>query len=442
MAKRSPWLRWTLAGAALVIAAAISAPFLVPLSRFIPQLTELAAKALGQPVAIADLRLQLLPTPHVSAYGVRVGKREEVKIEELHIVPDLMSLLSGRHAVSEIRADKVELKEAALAFPGKMPKGGETMVVIRRVSLRHVKLQHSAFKLPEFDLDMELGADLQPEQALFRSLDGALRLTLDPVGAGRANVQLVAKRWRLPLAAAPLTFDSLKAEGVLAGKRLSVATIEGKLYGGTLAASARADWTRQWQVAGKANVAAVDVARVQQALGSKPRLSGRLNADASFSSSANLPEQLGAALQLDGSFNVVGGEYRGVDLAKVGDLAGSKGAGGSTRFDELRGVLQLRGKQIRVHNLCARSSALVAAGFVEVAPDQTLSGRLGVSVAKTGGFLGVPVALSGTAQDPVVRPTKGYTIGAVVGTVLLPGVGTALGAYAGSAIEGRAGDCR
>ena len=32
---------------------------------------------------------------------------------------------------------------------------------------------------------------------------------------------------------------------------------------------------------------------------------------------------------------------------------------------------------------------------------------------------GVPVALSGTAQDPVVRPTRGYTIGAVVGTVLL-----------------------
>jgi len=84
----------------------------------------------------------------------------------------------------------------------------------------------------------------------------------------------------------------------------------------------------------------------------------------------------------------------------------------------------------------------VAGGFVEVAPDQALSGRLGVSVARTGGFMGVPVSLSGTAQDPVVRPTRGYTIGAVLGTVILPGVGTALGGSAGSALEGQTSDCR
>jgi hypothetical protein len=102
----------------------------------------------------------------------------------------------------------------------------------------------------------------------------------------------------------------------------------------------------------------------------------------------------------------------------------------------------LRGKRVRIDSLCARSSALVAGGFVEVAPDRTLQGRLGVSVAKTAGFVGVPVALSGTAQDPVVRPTRAYTIGAVVGTVLLPGVGTALGGSAGSALEGAAGDCK
>ena len=76
-----------------------------------------------------------------------------------------------------------------------------------------------------------------------------------------------------------------------------------------------------------------------------------------------------------------------------------------------------------------------------MAPNQTLTGRLGVSVARTGGFMGVPVSLSGTTQDPVVRPTRGYTIGAVVGTVLFPGVGTALGASAGGALEGRFADC-
>jgi hypothetical protein len=147
-------------------------------------------------------------------------------------------------------------------------------------------------------------------------------------------------------------------------------------------------------------------------------------------------------LAVNGPFSVANGIYRGIDFAMVGDLTGSKGAGGSTRFDELRGVLKLLGKRIRINNLCVKSPALRAAGFVELAPDQALTGRLDVSVAKTGGFVGVPVALSGTRQDPVVRPTTGYTIGAVVGTVLLPGVGTALGASAGGAVEGKAGDCK
>jgi cytochrome c biogenesis protein CcdA len=86
-----------------------------------------------------------------------------------------------------------------------------------------------------------------------------------------------------------------------------------------------------------------------------------------------------------------------------------------------------------------RSPSIVAGGYVEIAPDQKLSGRLDVSMAKTGGFVGVPVSLGGTTSDPSVSPTKGYVIGAVLGTVLLPGIGTSLGASAGSALEGKSG---
>jgi hypothetical protein len=70
-----------------------------------------------------------------------------------------------------------------------------------------------------------------------------------------------------------------------------------------------------------------------------------------------------------------------------------------------------------------------------------LSGKLDVSAAKTGGFVGVPVALSGTTADPTVRPTKGYMIGAAIGTVLLPGIGTAIGSSLGSRTEGTT-DCK
>jgi hypothetical protein len=85
-----------------------------------------------------------------------------------------------------------------------------------------------------------------------------------------------------------------------------------------------------------------------------------------------------------------------------------------------------------------RSPALIAGGSLEIAEDQKLSGKMSVSVAKTGGFVGVPVSLSGTVADPGIKPTTAYTIGAVVGTLILPGIGTGIGASAASAIEGSA----
>jgi len=441
MAKRRRWLRWTLGIAAVVLVAAVVAPFLVPLDSFVPRVSAEASAAIGQPVSIAELKLHLLPTPRVAAHGVRVGKRDEVRIEELQIVPDLLALLRGERALRLVRAQKVEIKEAALKIVEKMPKGGTPMAV-RRVALMDVHLQHSALRLPAFNLEADLGEALAIEGVRLESLDGAMKVHLDPEGPGKARVLLTAVKWRLPLAAAPLVFESLTASGTLAGKRLELPEIDGRLYGGVLKGRASADWQKLWQLSGASQLSAIDVAGVQQALGRKAQLTGKLAASAKFSAAARSPEQLAGALVLDGPFEVSGGAFHGVDLTRVADLTGSRGEGGATKFDELRGKLQLRGKRVRVEELCARSSALVAGGFVEVDPQQQLSGRLGVSVAKTGGFAGVPVALSGTTENPTVRPTKGYTIGAVVGTVLLPGVGTALGGSAGGAMEGRPANCK
>jgi len=433
-------VRRLLIAVALAVGTAIAVPYLVPVARFIPEIAQRASTSLGQRVRITDLKVHLLPTPRLVAAGVRIGTKDEVAIGELEIVPGLLSFLSGPREIRLLRAEKVELKEAALSITDRMPKGGDP-VDVRRLILRDIRLQHATLKLPPFNVDVQLGRGLEVEMARIGTSDGTLTLLVDPDGAGRAVVKLDARPWRLPFPAASLVFDSLKANGILAGKRLELSKIEGRQYGGTLTASARLDWTKSWQLSGTAILAGVDLAAAQTALHVEPRLSGQLSANAKFAATAKSPDQLAGVLAVDGPFNVLDATYRGVDLAKVGDLTGDKGAGGSTRFDDLRGVLLLRGKRIRINNLCAKSSALRAAGFVEVAPGQALTGRLDVSVAKTGGFVGVPVALSGTRQNPVFRPTKGYTIGAVLGTVLLPGIGTVLGASAGGSIEGKAGDC-
>ena len=435
MKKAGKGLAWALGVAVLVVAALAAAPFLVPLDSFIPELARIAGEKLGQPVAIAELRLHLLPTPRAVAKGIVVGKRQEVTVGELQIVPELFSLFSGPKTVRLVRAEQVHLKEAALAFPGKMPKGGGQSgdFRIHRVELRGVTLQHSKVRLPEFDLDAVLGEAFALEEATLATRDGNLKLLVDPQDDGPSKVLLHASQWTVP-AGTPIRFERLDAQGTLKGERLDLPSIGGILYGGKLAGSAHAEWGRLWQVSGKAVLEGVDVVPLQQAMGQKAQLSGRLKTELGFSAKARTAEQLQNALALDGPFEVVGGAYHGYDLSKVGIR--QLEAGGSTSFDELKGVVQVRGREIKVTELCARSPSLVAGGNVTVSAEKKLSGKLDVSVAKTGGFVGIPVALGGTTAEPSFSPTKGYVIGAAIGTVLLPGIGTSLGASAGSRLEG------
>ena len=435
---RRKWL-WALLAVFGLVVSALAAPFLIPISRYIPQLTERVSARIGQPVSIRGLRLSLLPTPRLSIVGLKLGRHDEVSIERGSIVPDLLLLLSGDYVVRAIRADGVRIKESALDLLDKLPRGGGGGgVVVHKILLRHVTFEHHVLKLPEFNLSVELSVVPFGTEIHAWTDDGALKLTLNTRGAGRARVALTGRRLRLPFDAAPLFFDALDASGVLDGARLVLPNVKGKLYGGTIAGNLDLRWGKQWRIGGKADVAGVRIVPLQSALGKPARLSGRLSAKVSYSARARTGGQLGRALVLDAPFEIAGGEWHGVDLSRVAELPlGKLSSGGTTKFERMTGDLALRGKHIRVNEICVRSPSLVAAGRVAIAPDQKLSGKLDVSVAKTGGFVGVPVALSGTTADPSLSLTKAGAIGAVIGTLLLPWIGTSLGLSAGSSLEGR-----
>src|SRR5262245_13671008 len=435
-------LRRALGGVGVVAAIVIAVPFLVPVSHLIPEITRVASERLGQPVAMEGLTLHPVPTPRVIGHRITVGrKKSQVLIGELEIVPELRSLFSGRRSLRLIRASRVALDEGALSIPRTMPKRRvDEPVLVRRLVLTTVKLNHPKADVPLFNVDVRLGEGSRIREARFDTSDGALKLWVRP-GNGHATALLLrATNWTLPVGA-PLTFDTLAAQGTLRGQSLEIDTIEGELYGGTLVGSARADWGKELQLAGRAELAGIDLVSMQKALGKPAKLSGRLNADAAFSTHAKTPAELRGALSLDGPFEVLGGAYQGVDLSRAGELAGERRSDDATTFEELTGRLELRGERVRLNQLCIRSPKIVAGGNVDIAPDKTLSGKLHIAVAQTGGIVGVPVALSGTTEDPSMRPSKGYLISAAIGTVLLPGIGTSIGATLGGQME-RAADCK
>lgn len=433
-------VRSTLGGIALAAAFALAVPFLVPVSYFIPEVTRLASERLAQPVTMEDLTLHLLPTPRIIGHRISVGKKSEILIGELEIVPELHSLFVGPRSLRLIRASRVAFDESALAIPRGIPKRRDDPVPVQRLILTTVKFNHSTLDVPIFDVDVKLGERLRVREARFEASDGTLRLVVRPGGDGATAFVLSATNWTLPVGA-PLTFDTLAAHATLKGQSLEVGRIDGKLYGGRLLGSAQADWGKQLQLAGKAHLAGIDLAPVQKALGKPAKLSGRLKADAAFSTNAKTSAELRDALMLDGPFEVVGGIYQGVDLSRAGELAGERRSDDATTFEELKGTLELRGERVRLNRLCIRSPKIVAGGNVDIAPDKALSGKLHIAVAQTGGFVGVPVALGGTTDQPSMRPSKGYLLSAAIGTALLPGLGTSIGLTLGGQIE-RSSDCK
>jgi hypothetical protein len=100
----------------------------------------------------------------------------------------------------------------------------------------------------------------------------------------------------------------------------------------------------------------------------------------------------------------------------------------------LAGTVTTQGKTVHLSNLVATSGMLSANGSVSIAANKALSGRVVVDLSGGTGAMGVPLVVGGTTDDPSVMLTRGAMVGAAIGTLIVPGAGTAAGASAGDRI--------
>ena len=167
------------------------------------------------------------------------------------------------------------------------------------------------------------------------------------------------------------------------------------------------------------------------------KMSGRLNAKPVFSATAADGSQLLSALHLETPFDVQNGVLHGVDIQKAAmNLIKQGSGGGETHFDQLSGRVVRDRLAYKFSGLKISSGALAADGDVGISPRQELSGRVNAKVNALGTSASVALNVSGSVQSPSLLPTGGTMAGAALGTVLLPGIGTGVGAKAGQMIEG------
>ncbi|MGI4779338.1 MAG: hypothetical protein ACRYGA_14705 [Janthinobacterium lividum] len=172
-----------------------------------------------------------------------------------------------------------------------------------------------------------------------------------------------------------------------------------------------------------------------KSFGRNTPVAGKVSGETEFDTHGMTPLDLVHNLHTRTRFSVSPATLTKFDLAKAVKTAGTR-RGGRTPLDQLTGTLETQasadGTRLTYTGLKARSGLLTATGSARIF-NRKLDGEVAVDIVD--GVIGVPLALGGTLDAPELSLTGAALAGAAVGTAVLPGVGTAIGARIGQQIE-------
>lgn len=372
-----------------------------------------ATAALGLPVRIGRLSVDMWPLPAVAVSQLRVQSQPPVTLERVEARPVWQALLRGRLEVATLLVKDAVLPQQGLAAiggamqkkapapasaasaPGPSQAGGGGMDWIpRRMVFERVTWVDEKGARTTADAQARLGRDGLLDNASFKILKGRF-------AGAQGKLERAADHW-------PLRVD-------IGGGRVT-----GKLKLLPGQGTARV-------LQGQLDTQDVELAALTAP---SKTLTGKLQAQTSLRAEFREPGQIAEVLQTTTRFTVRNAVIHGLDLAKAVQTVGLS-RGGETALDTLAGQVVTQGKAAQLNNLVASSGALSATGTIAMAPSRSLSGRVTVELTSSKGHLGVPLQVGGTMDAPSVTLTRGALLGAAIGTVVAPGVGTGAGATMG-----------
>ena len=429
------------------LALALAVPYLFPLSAFIPSLEAKLGEVVHEPVRIGQLRLFLLPLPRLVARNISIGRGPLLHIDSLVIKPDPFGLFSGTRVISELRLEGARARQPlfkrvnalikdsrAAAAAAKRTDAAPPSFRLRKVVLRDGEIVFGKFTLKSLSAEVQL-ADGKPVEIRAGQDGERLRVVARPDGDSW-KLDLKGQNWTLPVGV-PVHFDRLEGSAIVNAAGLNSKDLNATLYGGELSAAVALIWNQGWVVNGDGDLRQLEIGPLAALVKRDLALTGRLTARPSFSLRAPDPSGLLDSLELESDFSVQDGSIQKVDLvaAAKNPFSADAGKGGKTEFKALSGRLSVDPSGYEVTDLVVSSGLLKATGKVSVSREQKLRGRIDVDLRGTASLISIPLELGGTPQDPSVFPSRAAMAGAVAGSVLLPGIGTAVGIKASQLTE-------
>ncbi len=387
-----------------------------------------ASAALGVPVRLARVTVDVWPLPAVALEGLDIQAKPALTLERVVARPVWAALLSGRLQVSTLRVQKAVLPQATLVLLAARLKDPAREAAPPPASSQEAGGQGEALDLSWLPRTVVLDdVTWVDERGRGTTVEATTRLDDDGWPAS-ADVQVTdghLKGMKADLQREPAGATAWRLKMDVGG-----GTVQGPLKL-TLPAAGQPQ-ARDLVFEATLQTRGVEVSALTAP--SRP-LTGRVDADTTLS--ARIDPRAGTAavaeaLHTQTRFTVNGAELQGLDLVNAVVTVGLS-KGGVTQLDTLSGRVSTRGQAVQLSELVAKSGVLSATGDVAVAPSRALSGRIQVDLTRgaSGGVVGVPLAVSGTLDDPSVTLTRAALLGAAIGTAILPGVGTGAGAKLG-----------
>ncbi|WP_454901783.1 hypothetical protein [Variovorax gossypii] len=425
---KHPVRRWLL-GIAAVLVIGVGALVLVVRSK-LPTDEEVAAKIaegfeqrFGVPLKVGSARWSLLPMPMLVLSDVATGQPRPITLRQVTLRLKLAPLLHRVIALDDVEIESLVLPSASVrAFRGKGPKPVEgaapvalpapwtlAPVPVERVRWRDLSWIDRRDIALAYDGDIVFDPQWRPRQA--RVERAGLASPLPPARL-RLDREAGQDRWRTRIDLGGGTLNGVARFETLANGKLRV--------------SAELD-PRQ-----------VDIESLVQAFDRRTSVAGKVSGHSTLVAEAGSAEEVSALvrnLHTRTTFSVQPATLTKLDVAKAVSTAGIS-RGGRTPLDELTGTLDTQGTDngvvLQYSNLKARSGVLTASGSLKLF-NRKLDGEIAVDLVD--GVVGVPLKIGGTVSDPELSLTGAALTGAAIGSAVLPGVGTAIGARVGQQVE-------
>lgn len=407
-APRASWSARILIALLATFVLAVVVAILFPYDRYRGTVEQRASAWLGQPVSIASMRLALTPVPGLMLERVTIGDRPGVMLGAVRLIPNPLSLFDPTWKLGTVVLERPSIDQGAiLALLAERQTAAAHTLSVPRLRIEDATLSLAGMTLAGISGDVLLTP--QAELAEIRVADdkGTLQLVAAPEGRQSLKLKLSGTGWRAPIGNG-VAVDSIDAQGILTRDALRADKLEMRTLEGAISATGSIDWSRDVDVTIQARYARIALQRLLALTAPTARVQGEVSGRLNLRGSATTLNAALRALSGSGSFKIERGTFQGFDLVEAVRNARSETPvrGGEARLEDLEGALSFDADGWRLNGLRGGSGALNAFGHLNQSAGR-LAGAMEVQLRGSASQMNVPVAISGTLADPVLKGRRG-----------------------------------